>query len=85
MPKSFITPTSSTSMSTTRQKPMSATHRISDQPHAVAINVVIMVGRDYRGIFECFFAGFCKRFVASDWSARMMRKRVLRGSITSSM
>ena len=39
----------------------------------------------YNGILECFLGGFCKRFVANDCKARIIRKRVLRGSITSSI
>lgn len=40
---------------------------------------------NYKGIFECFFGGFTTFLVASDFNARMIRKRVLRGSITSSI
>ncbi len=39
----------------------------------------------YIGILPCFFAGRPSRFVASCAKARQMRKRVLRGSITSSI
>ncbi len=39
----------------------------------------------YRGMLPCFLAGLTTFLVASCWRARMMRKRVLRGSITSSM
>ncbi len=80
-----MTPTSSTSMKNTRQTLMSATHNISDQPQSATINIFMVAGLGYKGMLECFLAGFCKRLVASDCKARMMRKRVLRGSMTSSM
>ena len=41
--------------------------------------------RDYKGILPCFLAGFVKLLVFSWAKARMTRKRVLRGSITSSI
>lgn len=79
--------TSSTNMKKTRQMLMSAVHSISDQPQSIpfAINMFIVVRTYYKGILECFLGGFCKRLVANDCNARMMRKRVLRGSITSSI
>ena len=81
-----MTHTSRTSTRNTRQILMSATHSISAQLQSITDNILILIIRFYyNGMFECFFAGFCRRLVASDCSARMMRKRVLRGSITSSI
>ena len=57
---------------------------VQDTPTNLSVSYSHIV-RFIQGILECFLAGFCKRLVASDCKARIMRKRVLRGSITSSI
>ena len=57
--------------------------------HFIVFNLVLFHDvsddRDYKGILPCFLAGLVKLLVFSWAKARMTRKRVLRGSITSSI